>query len=159
MMNEDLKDEVALALAHCPNLEILKLRNAQAITSASIDTLVGQCPNLISADFSGCKITDDTLELLLRDKPRFHSLEIDSCECLTAACIGTNHYLPQFDCFLIRSLLLDYICQRKSLRLLSVSTSSFINALIAVRMAKELNELLVYRVRILCYLVINPFSS
>lgn len=81
----------------------------------------------MAVDFSGLPITDTTVELLLKDKPAFQSLEIEACLNLTAKCLTS-------------------IKNARSLRVLSVANLKFVNAENIMEVARALPNLLFLRI-------------
>lgn len=124
-------DETILQLAKCVQLQTVKIKSCDLVKVDALNELAKSCTMLESANFSGCNISDRTVELLLADKPTFHSLEIDVCNDLTPAVI-------------------QVICGRKSLRALCISLK-FLNSDHVIKLAHELNRLL--------YLQILPPNS
>lgn len=72
-------------------------------------------------------MTDTTVELLLKDKPLFQCLEIDTCSSLTSKC-------------------LSYIKNARSLRVLSVANLKFVNAENITEVALALPNLLFLKI-------------
>jgi hypothetical protein len=81
----------------------------------------------VAVDLSGLPITDHTIELLLKDKPLFQSLEIEACPYITAKCLTA-------------------IKAARSLRVLSVANLKFINSENITEVARALPNLLILRI-------------
>lgn len=127
-----ISDETIKQLTKCINLTSVKIKSCDLITEPALNELSRVCISLENVNFSGCNISDLTIEYLLSaDKPNIHTLEIDMCVNLT-------------------SMVIPVICAKKNLRALCISLK-FINSDHVIKIAQELTSLL--------YLQVLPTNS
>eukprot|EP01128_Nolandella_sp_AFSM9_P005524 TRINITY_DN2673_c0_g1_i2.p1 TRINITY_DN2673_c0_g1~~TRINITY_DN2673_c0_g1_i2.p1 ORF type:complete len:125 (+),score=22.84 TRINITY_DN2673_c0_g1_i2:183-557(+) len=75
-----LTDVTGFAIASCTKLVELQLHGCVLLSTKVLNRIVQECLDLIVVGFSGLAVTDETIDLLLRQSPkkcpkkRFHTL-------------------------------------------------------------------------------------
>lgn len=151
--DDEVTDEMALALANCVNLVELQLEGAHKIRSSTLASIVAACPHLVVLALSGCRVDDSVIRALFEGPNDSPNTQQGSQSEFTndSPIINRNsdyklkrralHTLLIGSCLEITSRSLDFLCSADRLRVLKVSRCEFINPQSVIRLASSLSEL------------------